>query len=354
MKNKSTSPLPRRQRRVPSVCKNAPTYFLTFCTAERAKTLANTLVFERACTFIEEGNRNTGFFASALMIMPDHIHALVSISPHSEQKIGNWVCAFKRAVGKNDIHWQNGFVDHILRNSESRSEKWEYIRNNPVRAGLTRSFAEWPYQRWFHPATGALCAPDAQAMTPAKVRPTKDKKNDLRKHVAAQRTDFQTLEKWSAAVVEKFQTLAVFQSARTVGAYMPMADEVDVSLLFQSLERQFYVPAFDAAIGSYRMAKVSKDWKTGRFGIPEPANPVFAAADEIDLILVPGVAFDRTGHRIGRGGGFYDRLLPLYRAVRAGICFEFQCLETVPAEAHDVQVDWLITESQILKVAMNS
>ncbi|MEI7851967.1 MAG: hypothetical protein WCH86_09055, partial [Kiritimatiellales bacterium] len=74
-----------------------------------------------------------------------------------------------------------------------------------------------------------------------------------------------------------------------------------------------------------------------------------------------------------RGGGFYDRLLPQYRAVRAGICFGFQCLplpsvaalhpqglsrfarvETVPAQEHDIQMDWVVTETEILKIALNS
>jgi 5-formyltetrahydrofolate cyclo-ligase len=147
--------------------------------------------------------------------------------------------------------------------------------------------------------------------------------------------------------------LEVFRAARAVGAYMPLADEVDITPLFQSLEKTFYIPAFDEALGLYRMAKMMPTLKKGRFGVAEPATPVFAAADEIDLIIVPGVAFDRTGGRVGRGGGFYDRLLPQYKAVRAGICFDFQCLETVPAEAHDVQVDWLVTELKILKFAMN-
>lgn len=347
MKNKPPSPLPHRQRRAPFVFKNAPTYFLTFCTANREKTLANNLVFDRACTFIETGNCETGFFASALMILPDHIHALVSISPQSEQKIGNWVRAFKRTVGKNSIYWQNGFFDHILRSSESRSEKWEYIRNNPVRAGLARSTAEWPYQRWFHPATGKIYTPDED------VRPT-EKKNELRRFIAAQRPDFQTLEKLSAAVVRKFQTLEVFRAARAVGAYMPRPDEVDITPLFDRLEKTFFIPAFDEASGSYRMARLTAELKKGRFGILEPAVPDFSAEDGLDLIIVPGVAFDLAGRRVGRGGGFYDRLLPQYPSVRAGICFDFQCLEAVPAEEYDARMDLAVTEKRVLKFAMNN
>jgi len=60
-----------------------------------------------------------------------------------------------------------------------------------------------------------------------------------------------------------------------------------------------------------------------------------------------------SGRRIGRGGGFYDRLLPQYRAVRAGICFDFQCLEALPAEEHDIRMDLLVTETKILKFATN-
>ncbi|MCC7300006.1 MAG: 5-formyltetrahydrofolate cyclo-ligase [Verrucomicrobia bacterium] len=361
MKNKPANPLPRRQRRVPSVFQNAPTYFLTFCSADRAKMLANNLIFKHACEFIEAGNTETGFFVSALMIMPDHIHALVSISPQSEQKIGNWVRAFKRAIGKNNIRWQKGFFDHILRSNESRSEKWEYIRNNPVRAELVRKPEEWPYQRWFHPTTGEPCAPDEDVrptniLSNKPVGPTSlsGEKNKLRNLIAARRPDFQTLEPLSAAVIETFQTLEVFKLARAIGAYMPLADEVDISPLFQGLEKTFFIPSFDEASGLYRMAQLTTELKKGRFGITEPAVPVFAAGNEIDLILVPGVAFDRAGRRIGRGGGFYDRLLPQYDAVRVGVCFDFQCLETIPAEEHDIQMDWLITESSILKIAMNS
>jgi 5-formyltetrahydrofolate cyclo-ligase len=387
MKNKPANPLPRRQRRVPFVLQNAPTYFLTFCTADREKALANNLLFNRACEFIETGNTEAGFFVNALMIMPDHIHALVSISPQSEQKIGNWVRAFKRTVGKNNIQWQKGFFDHILRSNESRSEKWEYIRNNPVRAELVRSPEEWPYQRWFHPATGEPCtpdgnvrhvgpmspsggphAPDAQAVTPAKVRPTatlSGEKKKLRKLIAARRPDLQTLEKLSAAAVKNLQTLEIFRAARTVGAYMPLGDEVDITPLFhppspegsgatRCLEKMFYIPAFDEATGLYRMARLTTELKKGRFGIPEPAVPEFAAEDELDLIIVPGVAFDCAGHRLGRGGGFYDRLLPQYDAVRIGLCFGFQCLQTVPSEEHDIRMDWVVTEIRILKIAMNS
>jgi 5-formyltetrahydrofolate cyclo-ligase len=205
-------------------------------------------------------------------------------------------------------------------------------------------------------------------------------KNEIRRQIAVRRPDLQTLENLSIAVIKKFQTLECFQSARAIGAYMPLPDEVDITPLpgFGSAggvalpinrephgganspgeplplhRKSFYIPAFDNDAGLYRMARLTPELIKGRFGIPEPAKPVFAAEDELDLLIVPGVAFDRAGGRIGRGGGFYDRLLPQYSAVRVGVCFEFQCVGKVPDEEHDVRMNWLVTEKRILKFAMN-
>ena len=179
-------------------------------------------------------------------------------------------------------------------------------------------------------------------------------KAEIRAQIAEQKKSFLNLETLSAAAVKKFQGLEIFKMAKAIGAYMPLPDEVDVRPLFQTPNKIFYIPTFDEASGNYRMAQLTTEMKKGRFGIPEPAVPVFAAEDELDLIIVPGVAFDRAGHRIGRGGGFYDRLLPQYRAVRAGICFGFQCLETVPAQEYDIRMNWMVTEAQILKIELNS
>ena len=178
-------------------------------------------------------------------------------------------------------------------------------------------------------------------------------KAEIRAEISRQRPDFQTLEKMSGTVLQNFQTLEILRTAKTIGAYMPLPDEVDVTPLFQCLEPAIYIPAFDESIGGYRMAKYTPELKKGKFGIPEPVKPVWAGADELDLILVPGVAFDLSGNRLGRGGGFYDRLLPQCSAARIGVCFDFQCLEKIPNEPHDCRMALLITESKILKFVMN-
>lgn len=175
-------------------------------------------------------------------------------------------------------------------------------------------------------------------------------KAEIRAQIAERKKSFRDLDALSAGAFKNLQALEVFRSARTVGAYMPLPDEVNIAPLFPCPEKTFFIPAFDSGSGLYRMARLSADLKKGRFGIMEPATPVFAAADELDLIIVPGVAFDRLGRRIGRGGGFYDRLLPQYRAIRAGICFDFQRLEAVPTEEHDAPMHFLVTEMHVFKV----
>lgn len=77
----------------------------------------------------------------------------------------------------------------------------------------------------------------------------------------------------------------------------------------------------------------------------EPSSEPSARPEAIDLIVVPGVGFDRRGHRLGRGKGFYDRLLATTRATKIGICFDFQLLGVIPAEPHDVAMDMILSGS---------
>ncbi len=177
-------------------------------------------------------------------------------------------------------------------------------------------------------------------------------KDDLRREISARKRTGGSLDVLSKKIVKTLQRLEFFRQAKQVGVYMPLPDEVDITPLFSPLKKQFYIPAFDEASGGYRLAEYTPDLQQGKFGIPEPIAPAFAP-EKLDLIIVPGIAFDRTGKRVGRGGGFYDRLLPQYRAVRAGICFDFQCLEKVPTEPHDCGVDLLVTESEFLHFATN-
>ena len=86
-----------------------------------------------------------------------------------------------------------------------------------------------------------------------------------------------------------------------------------------------------------------------QFGIGEPTGPEFTDLESIDMIIVPGVAFDSHGNRMGRGRGFYDRLLKSTpNAAKIGVGYDFQLLDTIPVEPHDVPMDCVITDHKSL------
>ena len=89
--------------------------------------------------------------------------------------------------------------------------------------------------------------------------------------------------------------------------------------------------------------------KSGKFGILEPIEVMKIAYKNIDLVLVPGAAFDKKGHRIGYGFGYYDKFLKkVPKAVKIGLCYDFQVVDKIPKEEHDVPVDYIVTEERII------
>ena len=91
----------------------------------------------------------------------------------------------------------------------------------------------------------------------------------------------------------------------------------------------------------------------GSFHIEEPQGETTVDPSEIELIVVPAVAYDRAGNRLGRGKGFYDRLLSTTRASKIGVGYEFQLLDSLPAEEHDVPMDMIITQNTTIVVRKN-
>ena len=89
---------------------------------------------------------------------------------------------------------------------------------------------------------------------------------------------------------------------------------------------------------------------TGKFGIlePKPGAVRLTALDRIDAVLVPGLAFDETGNRLGRGLGHFDRLLRQTSGAKIALAFDFQVLDEVPAETHDARMDFIVTETRVV------
>jgi 5-formyltetrahydrofolate cyclo-ligase len=181
-------------------------------------------------------------------------------------------------------------------------------------------------------------------------------KSDLRTQIR------ERLKKISLAVrtVESMDLCArlepQLQSAHTILFYAPLADELDVWPLLEKLLKTSKVcalPAFDETTQFYsarRIMNLETDIFTGKFGVSEPGlECAEIPLDQFDLVLAPGMAFDFTGNRLGRGKGFYDRILAKASGIKCGVAYDFQLLESVPAEAHDEQVTFVFTPSRCVR-----
>jgi 5-formyltetrahydrofolate cyclo-ligase len=145
--------------------------------------------------------------------------------------------------------------------------------------------------------------------------------------------------------------LPSFARARRVGLYLARPDEVATARILEAVYaggREAAVPARVGDSWEYRFCRLrpAAPLRAGSMGIGEPAEPEWVDADGLDFIVVPGVAFDARGRRLGHGRGCYDRLLAgAGRAFKAGLCFEWQMVETVPTDNRDVAMDAVVTDS---------
>jgi 5-formyltetrahydrofolate cyclo-ligase len=163
----------------------------------------------------------------------------------------------------------------------------------------------------------------------------------------------------SAAIAARILERADFKSARAVLLTLPFGSEWDTAAVMRAAlaaGRIVAVPRVDKEsrmLELHAIADPERDIVAGYRDIPEPlpACPRISR-DTIDFVLVPGVAFDRLGRRMGYGGGHYDRLLPLLspRAARVAGAFEVQLVDRVPAAPHDIAVDAIVTESRELAI----
>lgn len=148
---------------------------------------------------------------------------------------------------------------------------------------------------------------------------------------------------------------SVFQNAGSILFFAPLPEEPDLWPLLNEMlagKKMVALPCFDADNETYvprHVQDIHVEILSGKFGIREPATTCIAIPlDDLDLVLVPGVAFALDGHRIGRGKGFYDRLLENFTGEKIGIAFDEQIVETIPAEENDVLMDLILTPTRCL------
>ena len=174
-------------------------------------------------------------------------------------------------------------------------------------------------------------------------------KRELRQQIRAQKRRWAPqLPEMSEQICSKVLALASWQEAGTLLMYYPLPDEVDVRpLINEAFEsgKRVLLPVVRGEELELHLYEGEGSLKEGAFGIMEPTGSLFAPEnyDGIQLALISGMAFDGVGHRLGRGKGYYDRLLPKLKDTKLiGLCFPFQLLDEVPAESHDISVGEVI------------
>lgn len=143
-------------------------------------------------------------------------------------------------------------------------------------------------------------------------------------------------------MLSRLEAHPAFRQAHTILLYHSLPDEVNTHDFIRkwSAQKQILLPVVIGNDLELRRYTNPQDLKKGAYGIEEPVGEPFTDYASIDLAIIPGVAFDAQGNRLGRGKGYYDRLLPrLPHTYKIGICFPFQLLEEVPTEALDVRMD---------------
>ena len=187
-------------------------------------------------------------------------------------------------------------------------------------------------------------------------------KRELRKRSLAFRRALSAEERasYSAAITERLLSLEAVNQARTIFAYAAMEDEVQTEALISSLLQMgkrvaiplvtgkrtmeaVLAPSMDALeYGAYHILTVREDRR------------VVLPPQEIDCVLVPGVAFDMDGTRLGMGGGYYDVFLPkIPCAVKIALAYSCQIVESIPKLSHDCGVDWIVTEKGSFRAGKN-
>ena len=187
-------------------------------------------------------------------------------------------------------------------------------------------------------------------------------KKALRRDLLARRRamDQAVWQTASNAAQQRLSELELFRQAACIALYSPIQQEVDTELLFAKARvagKRVLYPLVCGDTLQFREVSETGQRAAGAFGILEPCS--FGedhSLETADLIVVPGVAFDLLGHRIGFGKGYYDRCLSQHQKHGAlvGLCHDFQLLDKIPAEGHDIRMQYVVTDTRVIQVVTGS
>lgn len=183
-----------------------------------------------------------------------------------------------------------------------------------------------------------------------------ESKSKIRKRVLNVRNNMskEDVKKNSNAIMDKITGLDIYKQSKVVFIYMDFKNEVMTSNLIKRMlseKKRVVIPYTDSINTVLIPSEITKesDLKQNSFGYFEPKSILPVNIEEIDLVIVPGVVFDKNLNRIGFGKGYYDKILNRLKpsAKKVALAHDFQVLEDIPAEEHDVKMDMIITEKNI-------
>ena len=176
----------------------------------------------------------------------------------------------------------------------------------------------------------------------------KELKKLLRKQIKEEkmRQPAHVLTTNSSALLKQLENHPRFIASNTILCYYSLGDEVSTHAFVEKwhASKKILLPVVKGDILELRHYTGQDCLKPGAFGIEEPSGDNFTRYNEIELGIIPGVSFDRQGNRLGRGKGYYDKLLPLLHSYNIGICYQFQAREEIPSEPFDRKMDEVWTE----------
>lgn len=183
-----------------------------------------------------------------------------------------------------------------------------------------------------------------------------ESKSKIRKRILNVRNNMskEDVKKNSNAIMDKITGLDIYKQSKVVFIYMDFKNEVMTSNLIKRMlseKKRVVIPYTDSINTVLIPSEITKesDLKQNSFGYFEPKSILPVNIEEIDLVIVPGVVFDKNLNRIGFGKGYYDKILNRLKpsAKKVALAHDFQVLEDIPAEEHDVKMDMIITEKNI-------
>ncbi|HAR62153.1 MAG TPA: 5-formyltetrahydrofolate cyclo-ligase [Candidatus Margulisbacteria bacterium] len=159
----------------------------------------------------------------------------------------------------------------------------------------------------------------------------------------------------STQIQNNLLKIEAINTSKTIFTYISCKNEVDTIALIKSWlpEKIIYVPyIIDANHSQMVPSKISslKDIVTHTYGIPATQNLNADSINDIQITIVPGIAFDKQGHRVGFGKGFYDRILHNYHGIKIGLAYSFQIVDQLKSGSHDIPMDFIVTEKEIIHV----